>query len=102
MIDRKSLVTYRIILDDREAVMQAKGRFGQTLYALVEAGARGITALEMQSWAFRLADYVHDLRHQYLGGFDSVYTQSEQHEGGEHARYILMVDVEILDVTLGQ
>ncbi len=102
MIDRKSIVTYRVTYDGKEAVRQAKGRVGQTLYALVEAGARGVTALEMQSWAFRLADYVHDLRHEHLGGFDTIHTIYEPHEGGEHARYVLMVEVEILEITLGQ
>ena len=102
MIVRKSIVTYRVTRDEKEAVGQAKGRVGQTLYALVEAGARGVTALEMQSWAFRLADYVHDLRHEHLGGFDAIQTIYEPHEGGEHARYLLIVEVEIIEITLEQ
>ena len=56
----------------------------------------------MQSWAFRLADYVHDLRHEHLGGFDAIQTIYEPHEGGEHARYILIVEVEIIEITLEQ
>lgn len=62
------------------------GREAQTLTALIEAGSKGITALEMSSWAYRLGAYVHRLRHDY--GLD-IETVREAHEGGSHGRYIL-------------
>jgi len=71
------------------------GRTAQTLYALVEAGKRGITALEVNSWAYRLASYIYDLRHDY--GLD-ISTTAEPHEGGKHARYHLITPVEINEV----
>jgi hypothetical protein len=73
----------------------ASGRVAQTLYALVEAGERGITALEVNSWAYRLASYIYDLRHDY--GLD-IQTKAEPHEGGTHARYVLVTPVEVEEV----
>lgn len=62
------------------------GREAQTLAALIEAGSKGITALAMSSWAYRLGAYIHRLRHDY--GLD-IETVREAHEGGSHGRYIL-------------
>lgn len=73
-----------------------KGRFAQTLGALVNAGPRGVTALEMQSWALRLGHYVWVLRHRY--GLP-IATETEPHDGGNHARYKLNTEgLTILDV----
>ena len=74
---------------------EIKGRSAQTLLALVQSGSRGVTALELSSWALRLAAYVHELRQGY--GMDIV-TQREEHEGGWHGRYVLHTPVEILDI----
>lgn len=41
------------------------GQFARTLLALVDAGARGVTARELASWAFRLSHYVLILRHRH-------------------------------------
>ena len=38
------------------------GQVAKALVALVENGATGVTALEVNSWAFRLGAYVHTLR----------------------------------------
>ncbi len=61
-------------------------RLGQTIRALVETGAAGITALEMSTWALRLGAYIHILRHEY--GL-AILTVMEPHDGGKHGRYIL-------------
>ena len=76
-----------------------KGRVAQTLLCLVEAGERGITALEVSTWALRLAAYVHTLRHDF--GLD-IETQREPHEGGMHARYTLITPVEVIDTIQGK
>lgn len=76
------------------------GREAQTLRALVAAGARGLTSLEMGSWAIRLASYIHDLRHVY--GLP-IHTERESHTiagiNGRHGRYRLQVTVRLIELT---
>lgn len=77
------------------------GRYALTLSALITAGSRGITALEMSSWALRLAHYIHVLRKDY--GLD-ISTEHENHGGqfpGRHGRYRLHTRVRILDEVMG-
>ena len=73
------------------------GQFGRTLSALVNAGAAGVTALEVSDWALRLAHYVFVLRTRY--GLD-IETVREAHEGpagpGHHGRYFLRSPIRIL------
>lgn len=70
--------------------VRVTGQVGRTLRALVEAGPRGITALEMGTWALRLSHYVFVLRHDH--GLD-IRTVYERHQGpagdGQHGRYML-------------
>lgn len=68
------------------------GQPAKALRALVEAGLRGVTALEAASWAFRFAAYVHDLRKQH--GL-AIETLREDHEGGWHGRYVLRSPVQL-------
>lgn len=82
------------LLSERREIEVTGARFIQTLRVLVEAGARGTTALEMSSWALRLAHYIHILRTKY--GLD-IETRNEPHEGGTHGRYVLKSTVEIID-----
>lgn len=76
------LVTARIAGD---RVIRANGREAQALLALVDAGATGITSLDMgrAGWAIRLAAYVGDLRKMGV----PIVTEREAHEGGNHGRY---------------
>ncbi len=75
----------------------ATGRPGQTLYCLVVAGERGITAAEVSNWALRLAGYVYDLRHKH--GLNIQAAQEPNTNGiGTHARYILQSDVQIIEI----
>ncbi len=69
-----------------------KGQTAKALLALVEAGSRGVTALEAATWAYRLAAYCHDLRHKY--GL-SIRTDKESHPGVWHGRHVLESDVRI-------
>jgi len=72
-----------------------KGREAQTIRALAEAGDKGVTALELSSWALRLAAYVNVLR---KAGLD-ITTVREAHDGGTHGRYILEQPVDLDGVT---
>lgn len=95
MTAHKLRITCRIYTEDGERTVELSGRNAQTLQALITSGVNGITALEMSCWAYRLAAYIHILKHQY--GLD-ITTLREPHEGGHHGRYILHSAVEILEV----
>ena len=69
-----------------------KGQTAKALLALVEAGPRGVTALEAATWAYRLAAYCHELRHKR--GL-TIRTDKELHPGGWHGRHVLDSDVRI-------
>jgi hypothetical protein len=71
------------------------GQTARTLLALVKAGAAGVTALEVSSWAFRLSHYVMVLRHKHRL---AIPLQWEAHEGGKHGRYVLRSTVTIIEV----
>ncbi|NBX67230.1 MAG: hypothetical protein EBQ96_09575 [Proteobacteria bacterium] len=68
----------------------------RTIKALVKAGAKGITALEVSTWAFRLGAYIHILRHTH--GLN-IQTLREPHDGGTHARYVLLTPVTLTEVA---
>lgn len=68
------------------------GQVAKALASLATAGERGVTALEVNSWAYRLGAYVHTLRHEYGLAIETV---RELHEGGWHARYVLRTPVTI-------
>jgi hypothetical protein len=87
--ERKAIVEFN---SDRIVV---GGKNLQTLLALVGAGPRGITALEVSTWAYRLAGYCHTLRR--LGV--PIVTYREAHEGGWHGRYRLEGKVKLHPVT---
>jgi hypothetical protein len=70
----------------------ATGQVAKALSALVAAGTRGVTALEVNSWAYRLGAYVHSLRHDC--GL-AIETMREPHEGGWHGRYVLRSPVKL-------
>ena len=74
------------------------GQTARTLLALVKAGAAGVTALEIASWAFRLSHYIMVLRHKHRL---AIPMQWEAHEGGKHGRYVLRSTVTIVEVISG-
>ena len=70
------------------------GKVAKTLKALVKAGRKGVTALELSNtWALRLGHYVFVLRREH--GL-AIITRREEHDGGWHGRYELLDTVEIL------
>lgn len=74
-----------------------RGQSARALRELVEAGPTGRTALEVATWALRLAAYCYDLRK--LGV--EIETRRESHPGGWHARYVLLSPIEITAVIEG-
>ncbi len=88
----KFRITFIMYFNGEPETYVVRGRAAETLACLVHAGQSGITALEVNSWAYRLASYIHDLRHKY--GLD-IHTIMEPHDGGEHARYRLITPVHI-------
>jgi hypothetical protein len=83
-------LTFKRLSDGR--VFQVRGQVARTLLALIVAQERGCTALELSTWALRLAHYVLCLRRLGL----DIPLERENHPGGWHGRYRLVSGVEIL------
>ncbi len=66
----------------------------RALAALVEAGNKGVTALELSSWALRLAAYIHNLRTVYGLTIEMV---REPHDEGWHGRYVLHTPCKVIE-----
>jgi Winged helix domain len=75
-----------------------RGQTARALLALVEAGERGVTALECSTWAYRLAADCYDLRRDH--GL-AIRCDREEHPGGWHGRHVLETPVEIVSVQDG-
>lgn len=69
------------------------GQTAKALLALVGAGSKGVTALEVAGWAYRFAAYCHDLRHKHGLAIETVH---ESHDSGWHGRYVLLSPVQIV------
>lgn len=76
-------------------VFTVSGQTARALLALIHAAGRGVTALEVSTWALRLAAYVHSLRRLGL----AVSMLREPHPGGWHGRYVLASPVQLQSVT---
>ena len=74
--------------------LHVTGQVAKALEALVARGAAGVTSLEVASVAYRLAAYVHNLRHDYGLAIETV---REPHDGGWHGRYVLHSAVTIAE-----
>ena len=72
------------------------GQTAKALRALIAAGAKGVTALEVATWAYRFSAYCFDLRHNH--GLE-IATLREPHAGGWHGRHVLHTTVIIEDVS---
>ena len=91
-------VTVKIWLDETPVTVTMTARtVARTIVALIKAQERGITALEMSSWAFRLGAYVHILKRDY--GLH-IQTLKEKHKHGWHGRYVLHTRVEIIKIIM--
>jgi hypothetical protein len=73
-----------------------RGQTAKALVALINCGDRGVTALEAESWAYRLAVYCYDLRRDH--GL-VIRCAREEHEGGWHGRHVLETPVRIVFVA---
>jgi hypothetical protein len=71
-----------------------RGQAAKSLLALVAAGDKGVTALEVSCWAYRFAAYCHDLRHKHGLVIETI---RESHGGGWHGRHVLRSPVEIVE-----
>ena len=86
-------------LDGTERPFFTTGQIARTLKALVDAGAHGITSLDIAAtWALRTSHYVFVLRRDH--GLE-IETMRESHTGpagkGWHGRYRLLTSVRLLD-----
>lgn len=72
--------------------IKVTGQTAKCLKALVDAGPKGKTALEVSTWALRFAAYCFDLRRKY--GLE-IRTDKETHDGGWHGRHVLETKVDI-------
>ena len=92
-MSKKLKTTFRIANGPE---ITATGREAQTIVALVQAGAKGITSLEtfQAGWAVRLGAYIFDLKAMGV----PIRATREPHDGGNHARYFLAGLVEIVKV----
>ncbi len=73
----------------------ATGKEARALVALVEAGAGGVTTLELSHhWALRLGAYIFNLRHRHGLAIETIRERHDD-EGGWHGRYVLLSPVTI-------
>lgn len=75
--------------------LRVSGQTARALLALVAAGPRGVTALEVSSWALRFAAYTFELRHLYRLNIETI---REDHAGGWHGRHVLRTQVRIVRI----
>jgi hypothetical protein len=85
-------VTLRFRRDDG-LVFTVHGQNAKAVKALVEAGAKGVTADEVSTWAYRFSAYCWELRHKF--GL-AIITVREPHTGGWHGRHVLQSPITIL------
>lgn len=72
------------------------GQTARSLRALVDAGSKGVTALEVSTWALRFSAYCFDLRHKHGLVIDTL---REVHPGGWHGRHVLRSAVVIVEAN---
>jgi hypothetical protein len=93
-----SKIKSRFKIVGAERICEVEGQEARTLVALHGAGDVGVTALEVSTWALRLAHYVMKLKKLGL----TIETVREKHAGpvpGWHGRYILRSHVEVLETS---
>lgn len=89
--DRHKLIVACQRLDGGGA-FTVTGQTARALVALHSAGNRGVTALEVSTWAYRFAAYCFDLRRLGL----DIETLREPHVGGWHGRHVLHTPVTLV------
>ncbi|WP_169546507.1 winged helix domain-containing protein [Sneathiella aquimaris] len=91
---KRMKLTASYLVNGKPYYFTVQGQTAKALKALVEAGAKGVTALEAASWAYRFSAYCHDLIHKH--GLN-IRTDKEKHPGGWYGRHVLETDVTISD-----
>lgn len=98
-IGKKANIKFILHSDNGDIVMKANGRQGQTLYWLCKTQNKGITALEMGTWAIRLAVYIYALRHRFNINITTI--KEPQSDGlGTYGRYILQDKITITEINV--
>ena len=92
------LVSARVVTAEGPRGFVCSGQTARSLLALVEAGPRGRTALEVSTWALRFAAYCHVLRRDHAL---NIVTIREDHDGGWHGRHVLL-DRVMIDRVSGE
>ena len=93
--NKKLTASFKTTKNNQEISFKICGQTCKALIALIEAKEKGITALEVSSWAFRLAAYIHILRSKFNLEISTI---NEAHKNGFHARYHLLDEIKILEV----
>lgn len=92
--NKRLVETFSIAMGEKEKIFTLRGQMAKSLIALIKAGEKGCNALEVTCWALRFSGYIHFLRKDY--GLD-ILTQKEPHDGGWHARYFLLDEIEVVE-----
>lgn len=97
----KRTITAEIILGIETRNVTVRGQYARMLAALIEAGAKGVTSLDVsRTWALRTSHYIHILRRDH--GLPIRMTW-EAHDGasgpGRHGRYHLDAPARIIADT---
>ena len=75
------------------------GRESWCLRQLIDAGKEGCTPISRP--APRWSAYIHDLRHDFGIGIETIHEGHGGDFAGSHARYILRSDVSVLETSEG-
>jgi hypothetical protein len=92
--NKRLVATFSIAMGEKEIIFTLRGQMAKSLIALIKAGDKGCNALEVTCWALRFSGYIHFLRKDY--GLEII-TQREPHDGGWHARYFLLDEIEVVE-----
>ena len=94
----KLCITAEITHGIEARIVGVRGQYARTLRALIDAGSKGITALEVsKTWALRLSHYVHILRRDYSLPIRMEWEPHESAAGpGKHGRYFLDASARII------
>lgn len=83
--------------DGKPRVEYLKGQFARAAEALIRNGDRGVTSLEISSWALRLSHYIHVLRNRHGLVIETVMEDHFEPVEGRHGRYVLCTPCRIVE-----
>jgi len=88
--------SFLVYAEPEKRTFSLRGRYVLILQQMIEAGPRGITALELKSWTTRLANVIGEFRNKHLLDIETVMEANTGQFGGEHGRYVLRTLVTVL------